>query len=124
MTNKIGSIEWRDLTVQDATSVSDFYQAVVGWKKSPVSMGAYDDFNMNSAEGETMAGVCHARGGNSDLPAQWMMYVRVADVSESIKAVVEGGGRVLKGPTHFSGDSYYVIEDPAGAVITIFSSVE
>ena len=36
---KIGAIEWSDLTVPDAESLSDFYCDVVGWDKSPVSMG-------------------------------------------------------------------------------------
>ena len=56
----IGAIEWRDLSVNDANQVSDFYASVVGWEKQPVSMGDYDDFNMNLASsGETIAGVCH-----------------------------------------------------------------
>jgi hypothetical protein len=80
MSNKevIGSIEWRDLTVEDASHISDFYAQVVGWEKEPVSMGDYDDFNMNNSEG-TVAGICHARGGNSVIPPQWLMYVRVED---------------------------------------------
>lgn len=119
---KIGAIEWRDLTVEHAKGVADFYQSVVGWKAEPVSMGDYDDYNMNLADGgQTIAGVCHARGGNSGLPPQWMMYVRVANVAESVTAVKSQGGKVIAGPTSFSGDTYYVISDPAGAVLTIFS---
>ncbi|MEC9372815.1 MAG: VOC family protein, partial [Planctomycetota bacterium] len=77
----VGSIVWRDLTVDDAERVSKFYEEVVGWTRDPVSMGAYNDFNM-MAEGasDPTAGVCHARGPNAGLPAQWLMYVRVADV--------------------------------------------
>lgn len=121
--SKIGEIVWRDLTVDKAEQVSDFYASVVGWQKSPVSMGEYDDFNMNTSNGETIAGVCHARGGNADIPPQWMMYVRVKNVNESLEQVRALGGRVLKGPTDFSGDRYYIIEDPAGAILTIFSTL-
>lgn len=118
----IVAIEWRDLTVEDAENVSQFYRQVVGWQREAVSMGDYDDFNMNSPlNNETIAGVCHARGGNADLPAQWMMYVRVADVSESIDSVIKLGGKVINGPRSFGGDTYYVVQDPAGAVVTIFS---
>jgi len=121
--SKIGEIVWRDLTVDKAGQVSDFYESVVGWRKSPVSMGEYDDFNMNASDGETVAGVCHARGGNADIPPQWMMYVRVEDVNESLEHVRSLGGSVLKGPTEYNGDRYYIIEDPAGAILTIFSNV-
>ncbi len=120
--SKIGAIEWRDLTVEHAKDVAGFYQSVVGWKAEPVSMGDYDDYNMNLADdGETVAGVCHARGDNAGLPAQWMMYVRVANVAQSVAAVKNLGGKVISGPNSFGGDTYYVINDPAGAVLTIFS---
>jgi len=118
----IGGIEWRDLTVENASDVSEFYQQVVGWQREPVSMGDYDDFNMNlPASKETIAGVCHAKGDNEGVPAQWMMYVRVADVEHSVRSVKALGGKVISGPRSFSGDTYYVIQDPAGAVLTVFS---
>ena len=61
----IGAIEWRDLTVGDAEGVRDFYQEVVGWKASPVSMGDYDDYNVKLPEsGDTIAGICHANRPN------------------------------------------------------------
>ena len=45
---QIGQIEWRDLTINDAVGVKDFYSAVVGWTSEPVSMGEYDDFIMKT----------------------------------------------------------------------------
>jgi predicted enzyme related to lactoylglutathione lyase len=122
MSNKevIGSIEWRDLTVEDASHISDFYAQVVGWEKEPVSMGDYDDFNMNNAEG-TVAGICHARGGNSVIPPQWLMYVRVEDAELSAKKTCELGGEIIKGPTTFGGQTYFIIRDPGGAILAIFS---
>lgn len=96
---KIGAIEWCDLTVKDAKKVSDFYSNVVGWESGPVSMGEYDDFNMNRPDtGNTVAGVCHARGSNSNLPSQWLMYVRVENVEKSATRCKESGGNVLEGP--------------------------
>jgi len=124
----IGSIEWRDLTVENAESVSDFYQQVIGWQREAVSMGSYNDFNMNlpqsdgSKSGDTVPGVCHAKGDNAGLPAQWMMYVRVADVEKSVRSVKSLDGKVISGPRSFGGDTYYVIQDPAGAVLTLFSN--
>ena len=45
--SNLGKIEWLDLTVDNATRVKDFYAKVVGWSTEDVSMGSYDDFNMN-----------------------------------------------------------------------------
>ena len=69
--NEVGSIVWTDLTTDKAAQTREFYEAVVGWTSAPVSMGDYDDFNMVAPEsGRTIAGVCHARGSNADLPGR------------------------------------------------------
>lgn len=116
----IGAIEWRDLTVANAEQVSDFYAQVVGWQREPAPMGDYDDYNMNNTQG-TVAGVCHAKGDNADLPPQWLMYVRVENAQQSAKKTVELGGEILKGPTEYAGETYYVIRDPAGAILSVYS---
>lgn len=118
----IGTIEWRDLSVENASDVSAFYADVVGWQRDGVSMGDYDDFNMNLPNsGETVAGICHARGSNKALPPQWLMYVRVEDSTVSAEQAASLGGRIIQGPTVMGGETYFVIEDPAGAVLAIFS---
>ncbi len=120
--SKIGAIEWRDLTVDNAESVADFYQAVVGWQSSPVSMGDYNDFNMLlPGSDEPAAGVCHARGSNAGMPAQWLMYVRVADVTQSCAECERRGGKVVNGPRSMGGLEFAVIQDPAGAVLAVMS---
>jgi hypothetical protein len=116
----VGSITWRDLTVKNAEAVRDFYSKVVGWKTAPVDMGGYDDFNMNlPGSGETVAGICHARGPNAKLPPQWLIYITVADVDESAKRCVELGGKIIDGPRKMGEYRFCVIEDPAGAVAAI-----
>lgn len=118
---QVGDIVWHDLTVKDADSVSNFYEQVVGWEKAAVSMGDYDDYNMNKPTGECAAGVCHARGSNAKIPAQWMMYVKVADAEVSAQQCIALGGEIIDGPRSMGGDTYYFIKDPAGAALAIFS---
>lgn len=119
---RLGKIEWLDLTVPDAYRVRDFYKAVVGWKSSEVDMGAYSDYNMNLPEtGDTIAGVCHARGPNANLPSQWLVYVRVASVQESAETCLQKGGKVLDGPKRMGNSDFCVIQDPAGAVMALLS---
>jgi predicted enzyme related to lactoylglutathione lyase len=118
----IGAIEWCDLTVDDAGAIRDFYSDVVGWKSVAVSMGEYDDYNINlPVSGETIAGVCHARGSNSKLPAQWLMYVRVEDAVASAQRCIAAGGLVLDGPRTMGASKLCVIQDPAGAVLALVS---
>lgn len=118
----LGQVEWLDLTVGDASRIKSFYQTVVGWKASEVDMGSYNDFNMNSADGkQTVAGICHARGLSSNLPAKWLAYVRVEDVTKSAELCTIHGGKILDGPRRMGGSDLCVIEDPEGAVIALLS---
>jgi predicted enzyme related to lactoylglutathione lyase len=115
-----GTISWADLTVEDAGQVRDFYQAVVGWTPSPVPMGGYSDFVMNADGGEAVAGVCHARGHNADLPPVWLVYITVDDLDHSLEQCQRLGGSVLTPPRSYGGGRYCVIKDPAGAICALY----
>lgn len=119
--NEAGKIGWIDLTVADAAGLRDFYSSVVGWRSAGVDMGGYQDFCMLPAEGGAVAGVCHARGTNAGLPAQWLIYVTVADLDESLRSCRALGGVVVREPRGLGGQGRFaVIRDPAGAVCALF----
>lgn len=115
-----GSVAWRDLTVRDAEGVRDFYAAVVGWSPEPVGMGDYDDWNMVGSDGTPVAGICHARGQNADLPPVWLLYVVVDDLEAALEEVRRRGGRVLVSPPPGGAHEMAVIEDPAGAALALY----
>lgn len=116
-----GTIAWHDLTVENASEARDFYAAVVGWQPEPVDLDGYEDFNMRLPREQTaVAGVCHARGTNADLPAQWLLYVVVESLDESLERCRELGGDVVAGPKGLGGSRYAVIRDPAGAVCALY----
>jgi uncharacterized protein len=123
MNNSIGKVEWADLTVPDAGRVRDFYQKVVGWKTSNLDCGGYDDFCMNlPSNGQTVAGVCHTKGANKNLPPVWLMYVNVANLNESIKWVKELGGEVVDGPRQIGDRNFCCIKDLAGAYLALYEA--
>lgn len=120
-----GTITWTDLTIVDADHVREFYQAVVGWTAHPVDMGGYADYSMVPPGADApVAGICHARGVNADLPPVWLVYITVEDLDASMRACEARGGRVLQ-PARDLGPSlrFCVIEDPAGAVAALIQSV-
>lgn len=90
------------------------------WKPEPVPMEGYNDYNM-TADGEPKAGVCHKAGPNKDIPSQWMIYINVPDIENSVAKVTEKGGKLLSEIKSMDsyGKSCY-IEDPAGAVCALF----
>lgn len=118
-TPKPGEISWIDLTVERAEQIRDFYQAVVGWTPEPLSMGAYSDFVMN-ADGTGVAGVCHARGSNADLPPVWLIYITVDDLDHSLDECQRLGGSLVAAPRSYGGGRYCVIKDPAGAICALY----
>ena len=118
----VGRVAWVDLTVADAEKVKDFYGEVVGWKNEAVDMGEYSDFSMlPPGSSDAVAGVCHARGTNKELPPVWMIYILVADLDHSLERCLALGGKVRLQPKQMGGSGRYcVIEDPAGAVAALF----
>lgn len=123
--NEVGNVAWFDLTVKDAVKVKDFYKSVIGWQENPVDMGGYQDYSMQTSDSLTdVAGICHARGPNEGLPAQWLLYFKVADLKASIMAVTQSGGTVLTPVKNLSASSHFVIiQDPAGAVCAIYADI-
>ena len=90
MTDKHGSVGWVDLTVDDAEGLRDFYASILPWQAQKHDMGDYDDYVMVAPNGESKAGVCHRRGSNAKMPAQWMLYFVVAECGGCSR---EGRGR-------------------------------
>ncbi|QBY05728.1 VOC family protein [Thalassotalea sp. HSM 43] len=119
--NNIGDMAWLDLTVDDAESVRDFYQQVIGWKSDSVSMGDYEDFVMLSPKGgDAQAGICHARGGNAELPPVWLPYFLVADIDQAVSAVEQNGGAMVTDIKSMGSDRYVIVKDPAGAHCALY----
>lgn len=119
---EVGTVTWFDLTVDNADEVKDFYSKVVGWKSNPVNMNGYSDYYMNKpGDNETVTGICHAKGVNSNLPPQWLIYITVESVDDRAIKCEESGGKIIEGPKEMSGyGRMCVIEDPAGAVCALF----
>lgn len=120
MTATTGKIGWIDLTVDDATGIRNFYEAVVGWEHEEVSMGDYADYSMTTPEGEAVAGICHAFGSNADLPGGWLIYITVGDLDASIAACESNGGQVIVPAKGLAGGRFCVIRDPAGATAALY----
>ena len=121
MAETTGKIGWVDMTVENAVELRDFYSTVVGFKAEDVDMGGYSDFNMTMpATGEAVAGICHARGTNADVPPGWLVYFVVNDVDASAAACVASGGTLLVEPKGTGGGRTCVIRDPAGATAALY----
>jgi uncharacterized protein len=116
----VGTLFHFDLTVENADQIRDFYASVIGWQSVELEMDGYADYVMTDGEsGKWVAGVCHARGVNANLPPQWLIYIVVEDLEASLARCTELGGKALTGILGGEGQRYCVIQDPAGAVMAL-----
>lgn len=119
-----GTINWRDLTVKNAEELKEFYKEVAGWQTEDMPMkdgsDEYSDYIMKDLQGNPVAGVCNSRGVNTGIPPQWIMYISVENVTESLDKALKLGGKLLKEHKAKDGSLVYaMIEDPAGAVFAL-----
>ena len=119
-----GSIGWVDLTVRDAPILREFYEKVAGWQSQPVKMSGYEDFSMLAESGDAAAGICHARGGNANLPPVWMIYIVVENLDLALQNCRELGGEVISPVRASGGSRFAVIRDPAGVVSALWEPGE
>jgi len=118
--SEIGKIVWTDLTVPNANKNRDFYAEVFNWTFEEVSMGAYSDYTMKNENGDVIAGICHKDGPNTELPPQWINYIKVNNITESLGKVEILGGKVIVPVNPNSSYKMAVIQDIAGAYIGLF----
>lgn len=84
-------------------------------------MGEYDDFGMGPrGRTEMVAGVCHSRGENADLPPVWLMYIVVKNLKQSIESCQRLGGSLIAPPRPLGKGQMCVISDLAGAMVALY----
>ncbi|MBO9491940.1 VOC family protein [Endozoicomonas sp. G2_1] len=119
--NESGQLAWIDLTVNNAVEIKNFYQQVIGWREHQVDMGEYSDFAMMPSEtDDAVAGICHAKGPNQDLPAVWLPYFLVEDLDAAVEQTRQNGGKCLTEVKAMGADKFVVIQDPAGASCALY----
>lgn len=113
----IGCISWLSLMVSDASSISEFYEEVIGW--TAASSDKKGGFEMLRPDGTAAAEIYPMDGDYEEISAVWILSLFVADFKESLRQVLEGGGEIVKEVTE-AGQA--VIRDPVGVYIALQST--
>lgn len=80
-------------------------------------MGDHSDYAMKiPGTDEAVSGICHSQGVNADMPAAWLPYFLVSNITDSIESVIILGGELLTDVKEAGKDKYVVVKDPSGAV--------
>lgn len=105
---------WFDLHTDDAATSRSFYEQLLGWEVSEVSVG--------DAEVPMIGG---GRPWASIVPDEegrrgWFPYVQVDDLESATRRATELGATALQAPTEGSAGTYAPIQEPGGAVFALF----
>lgn len=117
---KIGQICWTDLTVDNADELKEFYKNTLGWTEFAIKMkdengDEYADYAMMIDEETPAGGICNKRGVNQNIPSQWIMYVKVEDVQDTLNKCLQFGGNVVHTSRKKDGTlNYVIVKDPQG----------
>ena len=115
-----GTICWHEINTPNAEQAKQFYGQMFGWKITPIEMGNFT-YHMLNQGGKDFGGIMEMKGPEwQGVPPHWMMYIAVDDVDAAAKHVAELGGKVCVPPTDISVGRFAVVNDPFGAVFSLF----
>ncbi len=121
------AICWNELHTRDEAAAARFYTAVIGWKAHacPAAPGGMQYTEWVRADGAHVGGMSAMPPGvPKEVPANWMIYINVADVDATCTKAASLGGRVIQpGFDVPHVGRLAVIADPSGAVFSVIKGV-
>jgi predicted enzyme related to lactoylglutathione lyase len=118
---ELGDASWLELMTTDAPAAMTFYQNVFGWQPSEAMdmgpMGTYQMFNRGT---RMIGGMMNKPPEMAQVPPNWAIYFRVADINEAAGRVTANGGTVMNGPIEVPGGDWVLnAMDPQGAPFSL-----
>jgi uncharacterized protein len=125
MTISHGHFAWHELGTTDVDAAATFYPQVTPWTTQP--MEGMDDYTLWMNGEEPVGGLMSSRGGAGaqGASAQWIPYVHIYDVDETVRTVKSSGGTVLVPPREVpSVGCWAVLADPQCAAIGVYEPAD
>lgn len=122
---ELGEFSWNELTTGDHEAAFDFYHQLFGWQKlAPMDMGPMGIYQLYGRTDMPLGGMFN-KTADMPGPPSWLYYIRVPDVHEGAKKVVELGGQLLMDPMEVPGGDWIVpCMDPQGAAFALHHKTE
>ena len=117
---QVGEASWHELMTTDAEAAMKFYTELFGWKPTEtMDMGPMGKYHMF---GRTfpLGGMMNKPAELAQVPPNWGVYFRVAEINAAADRVKTNGGQVLNGPMEVPGGDHIVnCLDPQGAAFSL-----
>ena len=121
--NPRGRFVWHELMTTDPTAAERFYPAVTRWGVTPFPDNpSYRMWTVGQTPiGGVMALPPEAR--SMGAPSQWLPYVHVPNVDDSVRQAQSRGGTVYTAPENIPTiGRFAVLADPWGATFAVFTA--
>lgn len=124
---KHGEICWRELYTRNLNTAAEFYKQLFGWtlEQSKLTSIRYEEIQMGGKAVGGMMEINEGWGENwQEIPSDWMSYIAVDDVAESVKKIKENGGSIRVAPFDAPGvGKMAVVADPSGIAFSVIQFV-
>jgi uncharacterized protein len=117
--NEPGTISWNELVTADPAASLGFYNQVIGMTSSDQDMGDGNMYTVFEATDKRQVGGAtkpYAEG----TPNHWHVYFGTASTDATAAKAAELGGTVLVAPFDIPVGRIAVVQDPQGAVFSLF----
>ena len=118
-----GTFCWMELMTRDIAAAKKFYAELIGWKMTDQNIAGspYTTVTPPGAK-QSVGGMMQMAGPEFEgIPPHWMPYIAVEDIDATASKCTELGGTVKLAPRDVPNvGRFCVIEDPTGAVISLF----
>jgi hypothetical protein len=123
---KQGEFVWTEIASNDTDKCVDFYHNVFGWtfKRGDAEQTGMEYIEFSTGGDRPVGGLYQINPdwfGPNPPPPHFITYVAVDDVDANAKLAVELGGKITRGPMDIPNvGRMAIIQDPTGAMISIF----
>ena len=118
---EVGEGSWHELMTTDAEAAMKFYAELFGWQPSEaMDMGEMGKYQMFNRPHGMIGGMMNKPAEMAQVPPNWQIYFRVADLDAAVERIKANGGQILNGPMEVpGGDRIVNAMDPQGAAFSL-----
>lgn len=118
LVNAPGALVWNELASPDLDGSCAFYSALFGWQITPFP-GAEETY-LTIKNGEANNGGMRPLSPPG-VPPHWIVYFGTEDIDATLAKATQLGASTLAGPIDIPMARIAVVQDPQGAVFTLYA---
>lgn len=113
-----GAMTWCEVNTPDAAAAKAFYTALLGASAELMEGAGTTYYSLHKGD-TAVGGILQMTEEWQGIPPHWMPYFQVDDADAAVAAAKAAGGKVGHGPFDTPFGRIAVINDPAGAVLSV-----